>query len=46
MEIKYTNSGEKVQVTNEKRDLGNGEQVKVIYSDNSEGFEHIEDLHE
>jgi hypothetical protein len=46
MKTMYTNSGEKVQVTKEIRDLGHGEQVKVIYSDNSEGFEYIEDLQE
>lgn len=46
MKTMYTNSGEKVQVTDEKRALGHGEQVKVIYSDNSEGWEHIEDLQE
>lgn len=44
MKTKYTNSGEKVQVTEEKRDRGHGEQVKVIYSDGSEGWEHLEDL--
>lgn len=37
-------SGEKVEVTNETRDFGHGEQVKVIYSDGSEGWEHLEDL--
>ena len=46
MKTMYTNSGEKVQVTDEKRDIGHGEQVKVVNSDNSEGFEHSEDLHE
>lgn len=46
MKTMYTNSGEKVQVTDETRNLGHGEQVKVIYSDNSEGWEHIEDLQE
>lgn len=44
MKTKYTNSGEQVQVTEEKRNLGHGEQVRVIYSDESEGWEHIEDL--
>ena len=43
-EVKYTQSGEKVTVTEETRDLGHGEQVRVIYSDGSEGWEHVEDL--
>lgn len=46
MKTMYISSGEKVQVTEETRDYGHGEQVKVIYSDNSEGWEHAEDLHE
>lgn len=37
-------NGELVTVTEEKRDLGHGEQVKVIYSDGSEGWEFISDL--
>lgn len=37
-------SGEKVQVTGETRNLGHGEQVKVIYSDGSGGWEHLDDL--
>ena len=44
MKTMYTNSGEKVQVTEETRDRGHGEQVKVIYSDGSEAWEHVEDL--
>jgi len=44
MKSMYTNSGEKVTVTEETRNFGHGIQSKVIYSDNSEGFEHIEDL--
>ena len=44
MKTMYLNSGEKVKVTEETRDRGHGEQVKVIYSDGSEGWEHVEDL--
>lgn len=39
-----TTNGERVTVLDETRNLGHGEQVKVIYSDRSEGWEHIEDL--
>lgn len=42
--FKFTASGEKVQVTEETRDLGHGDQIKVIYSDGSLGWEHTEDL--
>jgi|AntDeeMinimDraft_5_1070356.scaffolds.fasta_scaffold11772_2 hypothetical protein len=44
METMYTNSGEKVEVTEQNRDLGHGKQVAVIYSDGSWGWEHIENL--
>ena len=44
MKTQFTNSGEKVQVTGNTRNLGHGEQVEVIYSDGSKGWEHIEDL--
>lgn len=44
MKTAILNGGEKVTVTEETRNLGHGEQVKVIYADGSEGFEHIEDL--
>ena len=44
MEKKFLASGEAVQLTEETRDLGHGTQVKVIYSDGSEGWEHPEDL--
>lgn len=37
-------NGEMVTVTEEARNLGHGTQVRVIYSDNSIGWEHIEDL--
>lgn len=37
-------NGESVMVLTQKRNLGHGEQVKVIYSDNSTGWEHPEDL--
>jgi len=37
-------NGETVTVTEETRDLGHGVQVKVIYSDGSQGWEHPEDL--
>lgn len=46
MKTMYTNSGEKVQVTEDSRNLGHGKQVKVIYSDDSEGWEYLDDLHE
>lgn len=39
-------SGEKVTVTTEIRNFGHGEQVKVIYRDGSEGWEHVSDLQE
>ena len=41
---KFTQSGEKVFVTDKTRNLGHGEQVKVKYCDGSTGWEHIEDL--
>ena len=44
MKTKFTTSGEKVTVTEETRNLGHGDQVKVIYSDNTTGWEHIADL--
>jgi len=44
MKTAHIQSGEKVTVTEETRDIGHGLQVKVIYSDNSEGWEHVEDL--
>jgi hypothetical protein len=44
MKNAFTTSGEKVQVLENTRDLGHGEQVNVIYSDGSEGWEHIEDI--
>lgn len=44
MKTKFTQSGEKVTLTNEVRELGHGKQVKVIYSDGSEGWEHLSDL--
>ena len=42
--IKFTTAGESVTTTERTRNLGHGEQIKVIYSDNSEGWEHKEDL--
>ncbi len=45
MKKMYVNSGEKVNVTKEVRDLGHGEQVKVIYSDGTVGWEHKKDLY-
>lgn len=39
-----TTNGEMVEVTNEKRDLGHGEEVRVIYSDGTEGWESVNDL--
>ena len=39
-----TNSGERVRTTGEKRNLGHGYQNEVIYSDDSTGWEHVEDL--
>lgn len=39
-----TTNGEMVTVTNDTRDLGHGLQVKVIYSDGSEGWESPDDL--
>ena len=44
MEKMYLQSGEKVSVTSESRNLGHGIQFKVIYSDLSSGWEHVEDL--
>jgi hypothetical protein len=44
MKTMYTNSGEKVEVTEKTRDLGHGKQAYVIYSDGSEGWEHLENL--
>ena len=37
-------SGEKVTLTDQTRDLGHGLQILVIYSDESTGYEHTEDL--
>jgi len=37
-------NGEMVQVTEEIRDLGHGQQIKVIYSDGTEGWESTSDL--
>jgi hypothetical protein len=37
-------NGETVTVTENTRNLGHGEQVEVIYSDSTKGWEHIEDL--
>lgn len=42
--VRYTLSGESVTLTNETRDLGHGEQIKVIYADGSTGWEHVSDL--
>lgn len=46
MKTMYTNSVEKVQVAEDTRNFGHGEQVRVIYSDESEGWEHVNDLQE
>lgn len=47
MKTMYTNySGEKVQVAEDAKNFGHGEEVKVIYSDESEGWEHLSDLQE
>jgi len=40
MKTMYTNSGEKVTLTGITR----GDQVEVIYSDGSDGWEHLSDL--
>lgn len=40
----FTQSGEKVIVTGETRNIGHGTQAQVIYSDGTCGWEHIEDL--
>ena len=45
MKTMYTNSGEKVVVTDKIVNFGHGDQVDVIYSDGSKGLEHVEDLH-
>lgn len=44
MTTKYLISGEKVTITEETRDLGHGLQIKVIYSDGTHGWEHVQDL--
>lgn len=44
MKTAHIQSGEKVTVTEETRNLGHREQVKVVYADGSEGWEHPEDL--
>ena len=44
MKNAFTNSGERVELTSQFRNLGHGDQEKVIYSDGSEGWEHVEDL--
>lgn len=44
MRKSLTTNGEMVTETTETRNLGHGEQVKVIYSDNTQGWEHIENL--
>ena len=41
---KFTASGEKVTLTGKSRDLGHGKQLEVIYSDDSQGWEHESDL--
>lgn len=40
----FLNTGEKVLPTIHERDLGHGKQIKVVYSDGSEGWEHIENF--
>jgi len=40
----FVNGGERVTITDEKRNIGHGEQVKVIYSDDSTGWHHVEDI--
>ena len=44
MTTKFTQSGEKVQLTENTRNVGHGNQVEVIYSDGSTGWEHVADL--
>lgn len=44
MRTAYTTSGEKVSITENRRDIGHGIEVRVIYSDNSYGWEHESDL--
>ena len=39
-----TGNGERVKLTNDKRNLGHGEEIKVIYQDNSKGWENINNL--
>lgn len=43
---KYTQSGERVLVTERRRNAGHGDQVEVVYSDGSTGWEHLKDLQE
>ena len=38
------NDGERVALTDNTRNLGHGLQIEVIYSDNSKGWEHEDDL--
>ena len=44
MNTKYTQSGEKVELTGNTQNLGHGNQLEVIYSDGSYGYEHSSDL--
>ena len=44
--VKFTQSGERVELTGNTRNQGHGEQVEVIYSDGSKGWEHLEDLND
>ena len=39
-----TGNGERVKLTNDKRNLGHGEEIKVIYQDNSKGWENTNNL--
>ena len=39
-----TGNGERVKLTNEKRNLGHREEIKVIYQDNSKGWENTNNL--
>jgi hypothetical protein len=45
MKTLLVTNGEMVETTNETRNLGHGKQIKVIYSDGSDGWEHIADLY-
>lgn len=44
MKATLSGNGERVTLTENSRDLGHGKQIEVIYSDETKGWAHEEDL--